>query len=237
MTRWVGVWLGLFSCMALFSTGCGGSGSGTDAMVRFLMASPDAPLVTIFIDGKSVSGNLGYGNVTAYISAKPGSRHIQIKPVSGASPIFDQTISFAASSNTSNTSNTSTSNQTFLLTGLAANIKLVTLTDGGTTLTTGDGYVRVVNASAAMGAADVYIVPAGNGIGGASPVKAGLTFDQDTGYQLTIAGNYQVFMMTPGTNNALLNTGSLSLNAAQNQTVVALDGVGGTFTFAVLTDQ
>jgi len=217
--------------MALFSTGCGGSGSGTDAMVRFLMASPDAPLVSVFIDGKSVSGNLGYGNATSYISVKPGSRHIQIKPVNGASTIFDQTVSFASSSNTSN------SNQTFLLTGLAANIKLVTLTDGGTTLTTGDGYVRVVNASAAMGAADVYIVPAGNGIGGASPVKGGLTFDQDTGYQLTIAGNYQVFMTTPGTNNALLNTGSISLNAAQNQTVVALDGVGGTFTFAVLTDQ
>jgi len=222
--------------MALFSSGCGGSGSGTDAMVRFLIASPDAPLVTIFIDGKSVSGNLSYGNATAYISVKPGSRHIQVTPVSGASPIFDQTISFAAGSTTSSSS-TSSSNQTLLLTGQAASIQLVTLTDGGTTLTTGDGYVRVVNASATMGAADVYIVPAGSGIGGASPVKAGLTFDQNTGYQLTIAGNYQVFMTTPGTNNALLDTGSLSLNAAQNQTVVALDGVGGVFTFAVLTDQ
>jgi hypothetical protein len=200
-------------------------------MVRFLMASPDAPLVTIFIDGKSVSGNLGYGNATSYISVKPGSRHIQVEPVSGASPIFDQTISFAAGSNTSN------SNQTLLLTGLAASIQTVTLTDGGTTTITGDGHVRVANASASMGAADVYIVPAGSGIGGATPVKASLALDQDTGYQPIIAGNYQVFMTTPGTNNALLSTGSLSLTAAQNQTVVALDGVGGVFTYVVLTDQ
>ena len=87
--------------------------------------------------------------------------------------------------------------------------------------------VRVVNASATMGAADVYIVPAGSSIAGVQPVKAGLSFDQNTGYQLTMAGNYEVFMTTPNTSNALLSTGSISLTADQNQTVVALDGTAG----------
>ena len=147
-------------------------------------------------------------------------------PVNGGSPIFDQAMSFASSAN-----------NTLLFTGPAASIKPVMLTDGGTTSTTGDGYVRVVSASATMGPADVYIVPAGSGIGGVSPVKASLAFDKSTGYQLIVAGNYQVFMTTPNTSNALLNTGSITLTAAQNQTVVALDGATGGFIYSLLTDQ
>jgi hypothetical protein len=215
----------LFSFTTSFSTGCG-SGGSTNALVRFLQASPDAPQVNVLVDGQSVSGNLGYGNATAYISVKSGSRHVQVVPVSGSSPIFDQTISF-----------TSSTNQTLLLTGPAAGIQPVMLKDGGTTATVGDGYVRVFNASAAMGAADVYLVPAGSTITGVQPIAASLGFDKDSGYQLTVAGNFEVFMTVPGTPNALLNTGSLSLTSAQNQTVVALDGASGGFTFALLTDQ
>lgn len=222
---WLG--LGLLLCMMVFSIGCGGGGGGSaDAQLRMVQASPDAPPVKVLVDGKSVAASLAYANATAYISVKSGSRHIQVVPVSGASPIFDQSISF-----------TSSAKQTLLLTGPAAGIQPVMLTDGGTTATTGDGYVRVVNASAAMGSPDTYIVQAGNGIGGVQPTVAGLAFDKDTGYKLTVAGNYQVFMTAPGTTSALLNTGSISLTSGQNQTVIALDGASGGFAFALLTDQ
>jgi hypothetical protein len=217
--------LGLLSGLALFLVGCGGSGSSTTAQLRILLASPDAPKVNVLVDGKSVAANLAYGNATAYISVQSGSRHVQVVPVSG-SPIFDQTISFASSAN-----------QTLLLTGPAASIHPVMLTDGGTTSVAGDGHVRVVNASATMGAADVYIVPVGNSIVGVQPVKAGLAFDADTGYQVTAGGNYEVFMTAPNTTQAFLSTGPISLTAAQNQTVVALDGNSGGFMFALLTDQ
>jgi hypothetical protein len=219
------LWLGLVSCIALFSASCG-SGS-TTAELRVLQASPDAPQVNVLIDGTSVASNLVYGNATVYISVKSGSRHVQVVPVSGSSPIFDQTLSLGASVD-----------QTLLLTGPAASIHPVMLTDGGTTSVVGSGYVRVFNASGTMGAADVYVVPAGNGIGGAvKPVTAGLAFDNSTGYQVTVGGNYEVFMTAPGTTNAFLSTGPLSLTAAQNQTVVALDGSSGGFMFALLTDQ
>jgi hypothetical protein len=88
-----------------------------------------------------------------------------------------------------------------------------------------------------MGVADVYIVPAGSSIAGVTPTKAGVSFDQDTGYQLAAQGSYQVFMTVPGTANAFLNTGAINLTSAQNQTVIALDGVSGGFTFALLVDQ
>ena len=229
MKRLAWHWLGLFSCVTVWSTGCGGSGSsGADAQLRFLQASPNAPQVNVLIDGASVATNLIYSGATPYIPVKPGSRHVQVVPVSGSSPILDQTVSLA-----------STTNQTLLLTGPAASIQSVALTDGGTTTTTGDGNVRVVNASGSMGAADVYIVSAGSSIVGVQPVTGStpLAFAKNTGYQLIAAGNYEVFMTAPGTTNALLSTGSISLTSAQNQTVVALDGTSGGFRFALLTDQ
>ena len=172
--------------------------------------------------------NLGYGNDTGYISVKSGSRHIQIVPLSGSSPILDESLSISSGAN-----------QTLLLTGPASSIKPVVLTDGGTTVTTGDGYVRVVNASSTMGPADVYTVVAGTSIAGVQPVTGGtpLAFDKDTGYQLIAAGNYQVFMTAPGTTNAFLSTGPIDLSASANQTIVALDDASGGFAYARLTDQ
>ncbi len=220
------VWLSAL-CLGIFlSTGCGSSGSSTTAQLRFFQASPDAPHVNVLVDGASVATNLGYGNGTGYISVKSGSRHIQIVPLSGSSPILDESLSISSGAN-----------QTLLLTGPAASIKPVVLTDGGTKVTTGDGYVRVVNASSTMGPADVYIVVAGTIIAGLKPVVSNMAFDQDTKYQLIAAGNYQVFMTAPGTTNAFLSTGPIDLTASANQTIVALDSISGGFTYARLTDQ
>jgi hypothetical protein len=221
------VWLSAL-CLGIFlSTGCGSSGSSSStAQLRFFQASPDAPHANVLVDGASVATNLGYGNSTGYISVKSGSRHIQIVPVNGSSPILDESLSISSGAN-----------QTLLLTGPAASIKPVVLTDGGTKVTTGEGYVRVVNASSTMGPADVYIVAAGTSIAGLKPVVGKVAFDKDTGYQLTAAGNYQVFMTAPGTTNAFLSTGPIDLTASANQTSVALDSVSGGFTYALLTDQ
>jgi len=226
LTRSARLKLGLLCCIAGFLAGCGSSGS--DVQLRFMLASPDAPMVNVLIDGTSVVTNLGYGNASVYISVRPGLRHIQLAPVSGSAPIFSQSLSF-----------NSTNDQTLLFTGPAASIQPVVLTDGGTTTTTvtGEGYVRVINASAAMGPADVYIVPAGASIVGIKPVAASLAFDKNTGYQLTVAGNYEVFMTVPNHATALLSTGPISLTSAQDHTVVALDGTSGGYFFTPLIDQ
>jgi Domain of unknown function (DUF4397) len=167
-------------------------------------------------------------NSTAYLTVKSGSRHIQALTVSNSTSVFDQAISISASAN-----------ETLLLTGPASKVQSLLLTDGATnaTITTGDGKVRVVNASQAMGAADVYIVNSGASLAGATPVSPGLAFDKATDYTLATIGNYQVFLTQPGTTNVFLNTGPLALIQSQFQTVVAVDAVGGGFNFIVLTDQ
>lgn len=208
-------------------SGCGGSSTGTGNL-RFVQASPDAPQVNLLVDGKSVATTLGYSNATGYISVAAGSRHVQVVPVNGGSPVLDTSVSV-----------TSSANQTLIMTGLKASTHSVLLTDSGTTSTTGDQSVRVVEAATAIAAADVYIVPAGASIAGVSPAAASLTFGADTGYQLVPTGAYQVLMTTPGTKNTFLDTGALSMGATtgQDQTVVVLDGPANGFTFTVLVDQ
>lgn len=210
--------------LALLGAGCGSSNH--TGQVRFFDASPSAPNVNLVIDGTTVSSNLAYGNATGYISAKAGSRKLQAVPVNGSSPVLNLSVSVPDSGDT-----------TVLMTGSAGSVQSITLTDGGTTSSTGNSYVRVVNASVSMGPADVYIVDAGSGIGGATPVATNLQLNQSAGYHLTPASNYEMFMTSPGTHNVLLDTGPINLAAQQNWTLIALDGASGGFTFSLLQDQ
>ncbi len=215
-------------CLAIvFMIGCGGS-SDTTQQLRIVMASPDAPPVDILIDGTEVATSLAYTNSTAYLTVNSGSRHIQVLTVSNSTSVFDQSISITASAN-----------ETLVLTGAVAKLQSLLLTDGtiNTTITTGEGDVRVVNASPSMGPADVYVVNAGTSLSGAKPVSSNLSVNQATAYQLATIGNYQVFMTQPGTTNVLLNTGPLALTQSQFQTVIAVDAPGGGFSFIALTDQ
>jgi Domain of unknown function (DUF4397) len=229
--RKVGRCVGLVAlCLAIvLLIGCGGgSSSSTTQQLRIVTASPDAPPVDILIDGTQIATSLAYTNSTAYQAVKSGSRHIQAVTVSNSTAVFDQNISISDSAN-----------ETLFLTGPVAKMQSLLLTDGAakSTTTTGDGKVRVVNASQAMGAADVYIVNVGASLAGATPVSAGLAFNKASDYALQSIGDFQVFMTQPGTRNVYLNTGPLDLTQSQFKTVVAVDALGGGFNFIVLTDQ
>ncbi len=147
-------------------------------------------------------------------------------PASGGAAVLDQTIAVGSSSN-----------QTLVATGSSSSATGIVLADGGTTATTGDGYVRVVNASSDIGVADVYIVAAGTSIVGTTPAASGLGFNQSSSYQLIVAGNFDVFFTAPGTTNVILSTGPLTLTASTNETLVAYDDASGGSTYQVITDQ
>ena len=208
------------------SIACGGGSSGSTAQLRFLQGSPDAPLMNFVVDGKTQAGNLAFGNASSYVTLSDKSHHVQLIPTNSTTPLVDQNLSLTASVD-----------QTIYLTGPVAHSTTLILKDAGTTTTTGDGHVRVLNISTVMGPADVYIVGAGSGLSGATPVASAMDFGQDSGYSLFVAGNYQVYLTQPSTLNTYLTTGALNLTSGQNQTVVVRDAPGGGFTFSVLTDQ
>ena len=218
--------------LAIFLLGsalaCGSGGSSSTANLRFVQGSPDAPAVDYVVDKTTESSNLLYGNASSYASVKSGTRSVQIIPVNSTKPLLSQTVSLADSAN-----------ETLVLTGPSTQLKPLVLDDGTTTGTTSSNNVRIVNISNTMGPADVYIVPAGTSLSGATPVASALDFDQNTGYIGTgsTTGNVNVYLTKPGAQSVYLSTGSLNLSVSAKQTVLALDSPTGGFTFILLTDQ
>lgn len=222
-------WIAALVAVCVLGGGCGSSSSDTTQQIRVVMASPDASPVDILIDGTEVATSIGYTNSTSYLPVKSGNRTVEGKAVSNSASIFQQTVAVAASAN-----------ETLIVTGPASKTSTVVLSDGNatsTTVATGNGSVRLVNASTQMGPADVYIINAGTGLNGAKPVATNVDLAQSTPYQLTAIGTYEIFLTAPGTTNVFLDTGPLALSQGQYQTVVALDEAGGGFNYLVLTDQ
>jgi hypothetical protein len=228
--------VGLFlSSLFVLAPACGGgSSSSSTASIRFVQGSIDAPPVDFLVNGTAQKSNMLYGNASSYVSVTGGNSQVQVIPVNSTKPLLDQTVSLADSAN-----------ETIVLTGPLAQLKPLVLNDGSTTTggATSVASLRVVNISTQMGPADVYLIPSGGSLQGATPVSSGLSFDQDTGYQSLNVGtgtngaDYTVYMTIPGTQSVFISTGPLTFTENKKQTVVILDGVSGGFTFTQLTDQ
>jgi hypothetical protein len=73
----------------------------TDASVRFVHASPDAPAVDVIVDGAVVAPNLVFGQATDFISVSPDEHQVQIVPSGSdaASAVIDTTFDPEGGSN------------------------------------------------------------------------------------------------------------------------------------------
>ena len=73
----------------------------TDASVRFVHASPDAPAVDVIVDGAVVAPNLVFGQATDYLSVSPDEHQVQIVPSGSdaASAVIDTTFDPEGGSN------------------------------------------------------------------------------------------------------------------------------------------
>jgi hypothetical protein len=206
-----------------FSAGCGG-GSGTTSL-RVVQASPDTGQVSVVVNGKTVSNDIGYAGNTGYLSVNAGSPTLQVIPLNSTTPIVNQTLDLASGTET-----------TVIVANYKANIDGLVLTDDNTAPAVGDIELRVVNASPGIGSADVYMVPSGSSLTTIAPIVTSLGFESTSSYQTLTAGTYQVFLTAPGTKSAYVSTGQITLTSGQIRTIVALNGPTGGYTSITLAD-
>jgi Domain of unknown function (DUF4397) len=93
-----------------------------------------------------------------------------------------------------------------------------------------------VNASPALGTADVYVLAPGSSLSSASATVSSLNFESASGYQSLSAGTYEVYFTQAGQKSAMIDSGPLTFTSQQIRTVVGLDGQSGGFETAVLSD-
>jgi hypothetical protein len=206
----------------MFASGCGNNGN---ADFRVVQASPDTGQVNVDLNNKTISSDIGYAGNTGYISVDSGSPNLQVIPVNGSTPIVNETVTLASSSNT-----------TVIVANYAANVEGLVLSDNNTDPPTGDVQLRVVNAAPGISTADVYFVPSGSSLATIAPIITSLGFESASSYETLTAGTYQIFLTVPGTKNAYFSTGQITLTSGQIRTIVALNSTTGGYTSTTLAD-
>ncbi|MCA9859068.1 MAG: DUF4397 domain-containing protein [Thermomicrobiales bacterium] len=73
----------------------------TDASVRFVHASPDAPPVDVIVDGAVAASNLAFGQATDFLAVSPNEHQVQIVPSGSdaSSAVIDTTFDPEGGSN------------------------------------------------------------------------------------------------------------------------------------------
>lgn len=218
MPRWKPfVFLGIFAII-LMTAGCG-SGS---ANLRLINALPSQASVNFLVDGNSVATGIGYGAASSYVSVSSGSRHIQAEVSGSTNMVLDLTQSLGSNSYS---------------TALAAPTGSIVLTDNHSTPSSGNFSIRVVNASANLSMADVYVLGSGATVFTTNPTYSGLTIQSTPTYMALPAGTYQIVFTIHNSQTQVTSTSSLTFTSGQVRTVLLLDGFGvGGETTSVIAD-
>ena len=213
--------VGLLWMFAICTTGCG----STTAKVRVINASPGEGSISSTVAGTSVASNLAYATASGYTSVSSGSVSLQVQQSDSSTSVIDQSITL-----------TSNNNYTVLVTGYSTSVAAVTLTDNDASPSSGNVSLRIVHAAPALSAVDVYVVAPGTSLSSVSPTVSSLSFESASGYLSIPSGSYEVYFALTGEKLASIDSGPLTLNAGDVDSVVALDGSAGGFTSTLLVD-
>ena len=206
--------------------GCGSSPAGT-ANVRFYQASPDAPALTITLDGNPIASNFLYQDDTGYLSFEEGAHEIRVRDGASNDTILILDPTFTAGQD-----------YTIILVNPFASIEALNLTDNNTAPPAGDFKFRFLNMAPSSGAVDVYIFPPDFSVDTSVALTSNVAYQGGTDYANLVAGSYIVALTPTGQKTILKSSAALSFGAGDIQTVLLLDSAGGgaPFLLQILSD-
>jgi hypothetical protein len=219
----------------LFAVGCGGGSSSKSTTAQFRVTNGVADLsgsatgYDVLIAGSSFATNLLFGSAaTPYGAVPSGSQTVEVRNNGVSTDLFN------ASENL-----TGGDSYTLVIAGASSAPSGILLTDSTTASDSGKVQVRIVNATGAFGAMDVYIVPPGTDLFTVSANVTSLGFNSASAYKALDKGSYYVEVTQPGAKIAYLNTGNLTFNDTGVYTIVIEGGSqagSSPLTFQELTD-
>ena len=105
--------------------------------------------------------------------------------------------------------------------------KLVVAKETKQSVLKGKLKIRVASMAPAAGAVDIYIVPAGDGIVGVTPVERALTPSELSAFFDVDPGQYDIILAQLGTKTVVFDSGPTDLLQGSVQTLVVYDKKGG----------
>ena len=216
----------------VFAAGCSddddsGTGPTTEAGVRVVHASPDAPNVDVLVDDAQVLSAVPYLGSSSYLAVPAGSRNVKVNAAGTSTTVIDADLDL-----------TTGIDYTVIAGGLVSEIEPLVLEDDRTAPTAGNVKVRAVHGAPSAPAVDVYVTAPGADLQSATPALTSVPFGAASDYLTVPAGDYQVRVTPAGSKTVAIDSGSLTLAAGQVRTVIAVDNPGGgaPFDFLMLAD-
>jgi hypothetical protein len=188
----------------------------SQAAVRVVHASPDAPNVDVLVDDATALTNVPFIAASGYLDVPAGARRFRVRAAGTTTTVIDVTPTLAASTS-----------YTVLATGLLAGIQPLLATDDRTAPPAGQVKIRVIHAAPAAGNVDVYATAASADLATATPVLTNVAFRGISAYLTVPAGEYRLRVVPTGTKTPVAIDATVTFAAGQVRTVVARDNVGG----------
>lgn len=193
------------------------TGTGTQAQVRVVHASANAPNVDVLVNNDIVLSNVPYTQFSTYLPVPSGAQRLRVRPAGGTNAVIDVTPILAANSS-----------YTVLAVGPVSAIEPLLLQDDRTAPTAGNVKVRVVHAAPGAGNVDVFVTDPNASLATATPVLTNVAFKVASNFLSVPAGTYRIRVTPTGNRNVVaIDVPSVTLTAGQIVTAVAAENVGG----------
>lgn len=194
---------------------------GTNARVRIVHASPDAPAVDIFVNGGKVLENLPFREYSEYLSLPAGTYNVEIK-VTGTDTLVKQ-LSVPVQAG---------KDYTAIAVGYAGAGKtpgfdVMLLEDDNSAPADGRIKIRVAHTAPGAPAVDVYVTTPFETLDGKQPVLTNVPFKAASGYLSVPIGMYQARVVVAGTRTIAIDSHRLVTWGGMIRTIIAVDNRGG----------
>jgi LPXTG-motif cell wall-anchored protein len=183
----------------------------SQARVRVVHASPDAPAVDVLVnDGRAFAG-AAFKGITDYAALDAGTYGVKVVPAGATTPVvIDANLDLAAGTD-----------YTVVALGQLANIEPLVLTDDNSAPAMGKAHVRFVHASPDAPAVDIAVK-------GGPTLFSNVAFKGTGDYLPVDAGTYDLEVRAAGTENVALAVPGVELEAGTVYTIFAMGLAGGT---------
>jgi len=203
----------------------------TQAAVRVIHDSPDAPAVDIVVNDNFAAPlveDLSYPDFTPYVTVPSDTYNIKVAVANSMTSVIDADLTFAKASQTS----------VYAVNNVASIEPLVLVDDNRSVAT--EAKVRLVHGAVSAPNVDIYVTGEFDDINNEEPVFTDVPFKADTGYVALAEGTYKVTITVTGTKTIAIDTGALALSAGGVYTAIARDATSsetpGTFGLILLDD-
>jgi hypothetical protein len=195
----------------------------TEARVRVVHASPDAPNVDVLVDDGIALSNVPYLAVSDYLEVPSGDRNLKVNAAGTATTVIDADADLAEGSD-----------YTVIASGLAGAIEPIVLEDDNSAPAAGNVRVRAIHGAPSAPAVDIYVTAPGTDLATETAALANVEFGQVADYLEAPAGTYQVRVTPAGSKTVVIDSGTLTLASGQVRTAIAVDAAGGGAPFDLL---